>query len=76
MHSHTKQTEHTENIIQAGEEVGKKVGQWMGPNTVCSAVQLLYQRGAFADVAGAVDGKKMQLLFFDSTDGDNTIYRF
>jgi hypothetical protein len=56
-------------IARAGEEVGKKAGQWLGPNTVCSALQRLHSRGAFGKECN------LQLLLFDSSDGDNTIYK-
>lgn len=55
-------------IARAGEEVGKRAGQWLGPNTVCSAFKRLHERGAFgADCS-------LQLMLYDSHDGDNTVY--
>lgn len=56
-------------IARAGEEVGKKAGQWLGPNTVCSALHRLHAKGAFGERCN------LQMVLFDSNDGDNTIYR-
>ena len=63
------------SIARAGEENGKKAGQWLGPNTVCAAIQKLHTRGAFSAVGGLASGRDLQLLLFDSVDGDNTIYK-
>jgi cysteine protease ATG4 len=62
------------NIAAAGEEVGgRRVGQWLGPCTVCAAIAHLWRcLGAAPDSAGACLG--LRALLLDSSEGDNTIY--
>ena len=55
-------------IATAGEEVGKRAGQWLGPNTVCSVFKKLHERGGFGAEC------TLQLMLYDSHDSDNTIY--
>ena len=56
-------------VAEAGEQVGgRRVGQWLGPCTVCAALAHLW-RGL---EGGACLG--LRALLLDSSAGDNTIY--
>jgi len=57
------------NLTKAGEKAGKRAGQWFSPGAVCKALSILHEGSGYGSAWG------VSVLLYDSSDGDNTIYK-